>query len=96
MADVVDRYCRTVKGKLEHRNWSSIESEGVTGNALRVWYMRWPKSGRRIGALAPLTHKQGKLEPSRLDPAIVALIHDAVSQKWLTLEAPPARRASSA
>jgi putative transposase len=65
-----------------------VRERKVSGSTLRDWYMRWRRAGRRLGALAPLTHRRGNYE-AKLDPAVRAVIADCVRQKWLTLERPP-------
>lgn len=65
-----------------------VRERKVSGSTLRDWYMRWRRAGRRLGALAPLTHCRGNYD-AKLDPAVRAIIADCVRQKWLTLERPP-------
>lgn len=85
---ITARYRRMVMAAHQGKRTSAIGLESVGGSTLRDWYGRWRKSGRLLGALAPLTHKRGNHEP-RLDPAVRHVIAACIREKWLTLEAPP-------
>ena len=88
IARIVARYRRLLAAREAGRAPSAMSLEVVSGSTLRDWYSRWRNSGRMLGAIAPLTHRRGNAEP-KLDPAVRAIIADAVREKWLTLEAPP-------
>jgi putative transposase len=88
IARIVARYRRSLAAREAGCAASEMRLERVSGSTLRDWYGRWLGSGRMLGAIAPLTHRRGNADP-KLDPAVRAIIADAVREKWLTLEAPP-------
>ncbi|GLR84057.1 Mu transposase C-terminal domain-containing protein [Bradyrhizobium iriomotense] len=88
IARMVARYRRLVWAKAEACHPHSLRLEKVSGSTLRDWYGRWIRSGRMLGALAPLTHLKGN-RTSQLDPAVEVIIGQYVREKWLTLERPP-------
>jgi len=88
IACVVARWRRYIRAHNDNLKTCQVPLELVSGYTLRDWYMRWIKSGRMFGALAPLTDKQGNRK-QRLDPAVTAIIQRVVRQNWLTLERPP-------
>lgn len=88
IARIVARYRRLATANEAGRAPSAMPLEAISGSTLRDWYSRWRNSGRMLAALAPLTHRRGNGE-SRLDPAVRAIIADAVKETWLTLESPP-------
>ncbi|RQH12665.1 DDE-type integrase/transposase/recombinase [Bradyrhizobium sp. RP6] len=87
IARVVARHRRLVLASNEGCRSRNLGLEEISGSTLRDWYGRWTRSGRMLGALAPLTHKKGNSEP-RMDPAVRGIIAKYVRQKWLTLERP--------
>ncbi|WGD52442.1 DDE-type integrase/transposase/recombinase [Bradyrhizobium sp. CB1650] len=87
IALIVARYRRLVCARDEGCRPRSLGLDEVSGSTLRDWYGRWIRSGRMLGALAPLTHRRGSKKP-KMDGAVRGIIAKYVRQKWLTLERP--------
>jgi putative transposase len=62
--------------------------EAVSASTLKEWYSRWESSGFLLAALFRQDYRKGNRK-DRLDGEVIAVIHDCVETRYLTLEAPP-------
>jgi putative transposase len=86
-ARIVARYRRLCRIKIEGVRPDKVPLEIVPWNTLRDWFWRWIK-GEKIQALVPGNDRKGRTQQD-LDPEVVLVIADRISNNWLTLERPP-------
>jgi putative transposase len=86
-ARIVARYRRLCRIKVEGVRPDKVPLEIVPWNTLRDWFWRWIK-GEKIQALVPGNDRKGRTQ-QELDPEVVLVIADRISNNWLTLEKPP-------